>query len=424
MASAPLSAAAQAARLTALIAAGTKSGAASLLSGVLDASENTIRGWLSGRSIEDAKADLRALMAPAAPEPGVDQMIEEAAASLTAERLKRQLREALERIDEIATIRRDCFGLTERPLRPAPLVAQAPHPESLAYLLGIFDAHLGKAFDRAFLRGLQDYNVKIAVARVGRAFTKAAHFIERDGAPPAKIVVALGGDNVNGELRHDDTASNEIPPISQARVFAQTVVSGLDMLLDRFPDVQIEVLGLPGNHGRTTPKPPSVNLAENYDSLAAMLVEWHFRGEDRIRVCVAETPDLTVHFWRSAALVTHGDRIGSNGGDGQLGALGPTKRGSLKIERQYSEMRDYVEGLPELAVVLMGHYHTHWTDLFTFSSGALCGPDVYSSDKLRAPPRPPYQWLLGFHPEAGLVKHETLFVGHKSEGPICARGGS
>ncbi len=69
----------------------------------------------------------------------------------------------------------------------------------------------------------------------------------------------------------------------------------------------------------------------------------------------------------------------------------------------------------------MGHYHFHWMEMpDVFVSGSAVGPDPWAFLKLRAKPKPPYQWLLGIEAEKGLIEPKTLFVGHPSEGPICA----
>ncbi len=353
-----------------------------------------------------------------APAPSVDEHI-------TIARLRRDLSEAKRHCDELALglgdardFRANILGLVDAPLSPRKITAVKGKRRAMTWAIVLSDNHLGKRVQPEEVSGLQTYNVEIARNRVAKTFAKSVELIRLNGSPVDRVLVMCLGDNVNGALRLDDFQNNEIGPFAQSRAFAECARDGIDLLLSEFK-CDLDVVFLPGNHGRTVANPPSVEIGENYDCIAGALVEWHYQDHPRVHVSNTGQADALIDIYGRGYLFTHGDRIGTGGGDGQIGALGPTKRGSLKIGQQQIEIGKYIEGLPDLAAVIMGHYHVHWTDYDVYVSGAACGPDPWAFLKLRAKPKPPYQWLLGIEAEKGIIEEKRLFVGHPDEGPIC-----
>ncbi|MEC9433446.1 MAG: hypothetical protein VYD87_11110 [Pseudomonadota bacterium] len=413
----------RAAILAAYILTGNKAEAARKLEGLLDAKATTIRLSLSGVDEEAASSLLRDL-ASAGTAPSRDaepaELAALAAARQSEARAKRDLRAATLALASALDLRTEVFGLTREPLRPRPIRPGQGGGAELAWFAPFFDYHLGKGIDAASVNGLQTYDLAVARARIRRHFEHIRRLISDHGSPVRRIVLGLGGDNCNGELRHDDTATNVVPPVQQAREFAEAVVEGVRYLLDAFPEVEIDVVSVVGNHGRMTDAPPSANIEENFDAISALFVEAHLRGEPRASVRGTPTPDVLLDLYGTGFLISHGDRLGSNGGDGQIGAIGPVQRGFLKIKKANFESRIVDPTILPIHWIAVGHYHSHFMTDDGFCSGAGCGPDPYSTFKLRVPPRPPRQWLFGVHSRRGLVEHKTIFPGHPDEGPICA----
>ncbi len=426
MATAPLPKAKLAAFYTARLLTGSNTEAARQLGKIFGWGNSTVRSRLQGTTVVEVKAGLLSLIeseklptAATVPTPTVDEHV-------TIAHLRRDLREARARSEELALglgdaqdFRGNILGLVGEPLCPRKIVAPKGKRRAMTWVIVLSDNHLGKRIMPEEVSGLQTYNVEIARARIARTFAKSVELIRLNGSPVDRILVMCLGDNVNGALRQDDDRNNEIGPFAQSRVFAECVRDGLDLLLDSFT-CDIDIVFLPGNHGRTTANPPSVEIGENYDCIAGALIEWHFTNHKRVHVSNTGQADALIDSYGRGYLFTHGDRIGTGGGDGQIGALGPTKRGALKIGQQQIEIGKYIEDLPDLAAVIMGHYHVHWTDFDVYVSGSACGPDPWAFLKLRAKPKPPYQWLLGIEAEKGIIEEKRLFIGHPSEGPICS----
>ena len=389
--------------------------------------EPTVRGRLKGLDKAHLKTTLLDMIEleseqPVAPEtvqPTIDEHV-------VIARLRRDLSESKRRGEDLALglgdaqdFRSNILGLVDAPLAPRKITAPKSNKRAMTWVIVLSDNHLGKRITLDEVSGLQSYNVEIARNRIHRTFAKAVELMRLNDSPVNRVLVMCLGDNVNGALRQDDDKSNEIGSFAQSKAFAECVRDGLDFLLSEFT-CDIDVCFLPGNHARTTANPPSVEIGENFDCIAGALVEWHFNNHPRVHVSNNGQADALINIYGRGYLFTHGDRIGSGGGDGQIGALGPTKRGSLKIGQQQLEIGKYIEDLPDLAAVIMGHFHVHWTDFSVYCSGAACGPDPWAFLKLRAKPFPPYQWLFGIEAEKGIIEERRLFVGHPDEGPICA----
>jgi hypothetical protein len=68
-----------------------------------------------------------------------------------------------------------------------------------------------------------------------------------------------------------------------------------------------------------------------------------------------KTADCAFNIFGHRYLLTHGDSLGTKGGDGIIGALGPIMRGTLKTHRSEAQIgRDF-------DTLLIGHWHQYIT---------------------------------------------------------------
>jgi hypothetical protein len=107
---------------------------------------------------------------------------------------------------------------------------------------------------------------------------------------------------------------------------------------------------------------------------------------------------------RHRYLLTHGDSLGVKGGDGLIGALGPIMRGTIKLNRQESQIgRDF-------DTAIMGHWHQYLTLPGLIVNNSLKGYDEFSHLALRAPYSRPSQALWFTHPEHGITAHWQVYL--------------
>lgn len=300
----------------------------------------------------------------------------------------------------------------------APVAFQAPPraaPSAETIVLFLSDLHWGEVVDIAALDGLNAFDLSIARARLGRWAHAAAELATRHwtGPAPARVILILGGDLVSGEIHAELAKTNEAKSIAAVRDAVAHLAEAIRLLLSRLPDaIPIDVISLPGNHGRTTLKPESKEAAAlSYDTLVC----------DFLRVVLSDTPRIAFHAppsgdalfsvygWRIFA--THGDRIGSRGGQGFIGPAATAARGFKRI------LSDYAARGVLLDLILIGHFHTPLQLEEGFVNGSLPGPTEYARDG-RFRPHRARQLFLSLHPRRGVTQVRWIDVGDPSEGSL------
>jgi hypothetical protein len=318
------------------------------------------------------------------------------------------------------TIRESVFKLAERPLEPpswTPRPAKA-HKQRESIILFLSDVHMGEVVSLSAMGGRNSYNMKIACKRLERYFQSAVKLGTEHwtGPPPDSIFLVLGGDLVSGEIHEELAKTNDLQAIPAVRVLAEALAAGLQLLRDSFPAIPIQVISLPGNHGRTTKKPENKGFAINsYDVLVGLLLEWwaSTKGLKGVTFSAPHAGDafVTIHGWN--VLFTHGDRIGSRGGSGFVGPAATAARGMQKL------VQDYMAEGRVIDFIVMGHFHTPLELEFGIVNPSLMGPTEYSrSGRMRS--HPAAQWMLTIHPRHGIARRWKISVGDPSEGSIYA----
>ena len=316
------------------------------------------------------------------------------------------------------TIRESVFRLAERPLEP-PHWNPAPAKggklrESIVLFLS--DIHMGETVSLSAMGGRNSYNMRIAAARLERYFQAVVKLGTEHwtGPPPDSIYLVLGGDLVSGEIHEELAKTNDLQAIPAVKLLAEALAAGLMLLRDSFPAIPINVLSVPGNHGRVTKKPESKGFAINsYDTLVGILLEWwaNTKGLRNVTFSAPHSGDafVTIHGWN--ILFTHGDRIGSRGGSGFVGPAATAARGMQKI------VQDYLAEGRVIDVIVMGHFHTPLELEYGFVGASLVGPSEYSrSGRMRS--HPASQWMLSIHPAHGVARRWKIQVGVRAEGSI------
>jgi predicted phosphodiesterase len=333
---------------------------------------------------------------------------------------RRKLEELERQAAADRTIREAVFKLSERPLEPPHWNARpskgGKHRESIVLFLS--DIHMGEVVSLSAMGGRNSYNMKIAAARVERYFQHVVKLGTEHwtGPPPDSIYLVLGGDLVSGEIHDELAKTNDLQAIPAVRVLAEALAAGVLLLRESFPAIPINVISVPGNHGRNTKKPESKEFAVNsYDTLVALLLEWWAatKGLKGVTFSAPHTGDalVTIHGWN--VLFTHGDRIGSRGGSGFVGPAATAARGMQKL------VQDYLAEGRVIDVIVMGHFHTPLELEFGVVNPSLVGPSEYSrSGRMRS--HPAAQWMLTIHPRYGIARRWKIAVGDPSEGSIYA----
>ena len=161
-----------------------------------------------------------------------------------------------------------------------------------------------------------------------------------------------------------------------------------------------------GNHGRNTVKPRyKQSNYSNFDWLLYCLLEKHFQNDSRVQFLIPDGLDASFSLYGHRFLLTHGHNLGTAGGDGIIGAIGPIMRGDFKTRRANEAV-----GLP-YDTLLIGHYHQYIGLDRIVVNGSLKGYCEYAKLKLRAVPEPPRQALLFVHPDVGITSQRAVNLG-------------
>ena len=102
-------------------------------------------------------------------------------------------------------------------------------------------------------------------------------------------------------------------------------------------------------------------------------------------------------------LATHGDRIGSRGGQGFIGCSATIARGQHKTRQAYSQIGKPIDWL------LIGHFHTPIQLEHTIANGTTVGYSQYARD-LKLEPASPSQTLFYVNDVYGVVDVSRIYV--------------
>jgi Bacterial regulatory protein, Fis family/Calcineurin-like phosphoesterase len=340
--------------------------------------------------------------------------------------LQTALRAAEQRAADAEDLRRDVLGMRDLP----PVPVNFPQPETSAghaetAILLLSDLHWSERASLEALDGLNSYNLEIARNRLGRWAHAAADLLTLhwSGTAPDRIILVLGGDLISGGIHPEFLKTDELQPIPAVRDCAHHLRAALLIIRTRVNDfwseklkspfrVPLDVISLPGNHGRSTPKPESKESSTtSHDVLVSDFLEMSLLPELGITFFAPPSPDALFSVYGWHVLATHGDRIGSRGGQGFVGPAATAARGMKRVVADYAARGVHID------LVLVCHFHTRLLLEEGAVNGSLIGPTEFSRDG-RYRPLPAVQLFLTVHPRRLMAQIRWIEVGHPDEGSL------
>ena len=276
-------------------------------------------------------------------------------------------------------------------------------------VLFISDMQYGEYISAKELDGLNEYNPQIAEERYHRLIDKACH-IAFDCMPNPDypgIILLRGGDLISGDIHQELSETQSQTSMEQIWALADIESTGIAKLGKEFK--KVEIISVPGNHGRTTIKPRAKKYyATNLETTLAYMLEREFKQE-KYWWWTPESGDAYFNVYGHNILLTHGDRIGSRGGTGFVGVAATILRGMKKTRDQYASMSK------PLDTILCGHFHEYMELPYGFCNGTMAGFNEYAMS-LRIAPRPPMQLLFFIHPKHGITYRIPI---HLDDDPVA-----
>lgn len=330
------------------------------------------------------------------------------------EQLTRALRAAEQRAVAAEDIRADVLGLKGLPPTPIRFDARREgRTQAETIILFLSDLHWGERVELAAMDGLNSYSLDIAAKRLGRWTHAVCDLATKhwSGPNPDRILLILGGDLISGAIHNELAKTDELKPLPSVRDLADHLRHAVTTIKANV-DCPIDIVSLAGNHGRTTLKPESKEAAAtSHDVLVSDFLELSLRNERGIAFYAPPSPDalFSVYGWRFVA--SHGDRIGSRGGQGFIGPAATAARGMKRIIADYAARGVHVD------LILMGHFHCRLMLEEGLVNGSLPGPTEFSRDG-RYRPQPAMQLFLCTHPRRLISQLRWIEVGHPDEGSL------
>jgi hypothetical protein len=346
--------------------------------------------------------------------------------------LKSGMRDLKNRLAAAEDHRASILRLTADPIEPVfdpPATADGVTRGRQAVVLHLSDLHVGEVVHPDEVMGVNSYDLDIARKRIGRLFDVAASLTTtawpRSDSAPRRIHVLLGGDLISGQGLHPELAETDaVTAYEQTKLAAQYISGGILGLYlavkDHFEeDVELHVISVPGNHGRSTIGKPRAKLAalQSYDTLVADFIESALREFTTVKHFRPRAFDAYFDVVGWPCLLTHGDRMSAGGGTGFIGPMANIIKGHRKVvDTEYRQRRP-------VRYVFNGHYHTSGVTPFGFSNGSGVGYGEFAKS-IRADPEPAQQNYMVFHERHGLIRYQPIALGTPDEGTIYEpRGG-
>ena len=346
----------------------------------------------------------------------VDEQIIERRQRDDSARLRDENRELQRRVAAAEDIRAEVLGLRDM---PPPPVSFPPRERKSArsaetVVLVLSDLQWAEVIGLLAMDGLNSYNPEIARARLGRWANAVCDLLTKHwhgAGAPERIILVLGGDLISGGIHLELAKTDAMRPLPAVRDVAEHIQQAI-LTIKKNVGCQIDIISLPGNHARTSLKPESKEVAAtSLDVLASDFLEMGLRGQNGISFYAPVSPDalFSVYGWR--VLASHGDKIGSRGGQGFIGPAATAARGMKRIIADYAARGIHID------LIILGHFHSAMQLEEGFVNGCLCGPSEYSRDG-RFRPRPSVQLMFCIHPKHLITQVRWIEVGDPSEGSL------
>lgn len=258
------------------------------------------------------------------------------------------------------------------------------------------DVHMGEVISAEEIGDINAFNSEICRQRLRRYIGAACSIGARwaEDTECVGVYFALGGDLISGDIHEELRITNDLTAHEQVQAMVEETVAAIKHLLDAFGRVHVTCVH--GNHGRNTPKSTAKLYSRlSYDMQIGAMVEREFHNNPRVTFQMSAAKDQVTPIFGWNLLSTHGDKMGTGGGQGFAGPFLPIVRGGKKVMAQYASRGQQIH------YMLHGHYHTSGNPGNILSNGSVPGYSEFGDD-LRAAVEPPQQNLFLMHSRWGM----------------------
>lgn len=321
---------------------------------------------------------------------------------------KRKVARQNKEIERLEHLIRELGGLDVVPDKPKwPTKATGGKGKSVVAGL-ISDLHDGEKIEQDEIHGINAYDPDIATERMQRymvAFCEVGQRWASDTVCEGALLT-FNGDLTSGDIHEELMMTNTLTALEQVHHCAGIVSACIQAALNTYKT--LHVVGTPGNHGRTTKKSTAKLYGRlSYDTLIMKYVHKEWEGDKRVTFQYGHK-DAVTHVLGQTILTTHGDKIGTGGGQGFAGPTLPVLRGSKKLIEQMGSINQTP------TIIQIGHFHKvgnpYIGSVPIFQNGSVVGYSEYAGD-IRASVEPPFQWMYLIHSKWGPRDRMPVMLG-------------
>lgn len=320
-----------------------------------------------------------------------------------------RLKDAAKRIAELEDRIKDLMWAAKASFSPSEWTLPS-HPrrkrEHMPYLL-TSDFQIGEVVRAEETEAGYGYNSTIFRSRYRRMIDTTIYLSTEHAGSNWKfpgIIYARGGDTISGDIHDELKVTNDLTPEEAVQCAFEEESAGIAKLADAFGRVEVKTPGAAGNHDRSTLKPWAKQASRrSYDRLVAFMLANHFKSDPRVCFQTSESFDVYFPIYNLKILLTHGDRMGSGGGQGFVGPAATIMRGVQKVVMEQAALGRHVDRVDH------GHFHYPMYLPWVLSNGTTVGYSEYAKS-FRMRPQPPQQALLYHHPRRGVVDFKPIIL--------------
>lgn len=260
------------------------------------------------------------------------------------------------------------------------------------------DWHADEVVKASTVLGKNEYNREVAEQRIKNFFANAVYMIRKKSVD--NLVLGLIGDLIGGYIHPELEQTNSMSPMQGISFVKNLIISGLKYLHDNLPDLEkITVIGICGNHSRTTKKMQFSNGFEmNHEYFMYKDIEHiiTLMGMTKFQFIIPESEFAYIEVYGKKLLFAHGHQFRTAGG---IGGIYPS------MLRWYSKMNQTVK----IDKAFIGHYHTSIYTKEVCVNGSLKGFDAFAMGHGLAFEEPQQTYVI-LNEKRGFIFYSPIFA--------------
>lgn len=260
------------------------------------------------------------------------------------------------------------------------------------------DWHADEVVKSSTVLGKNEYNREIAEQRIKNFFSNAVYMIEKK--PVDNLVLGLIGDLIGGYIHPELEQTNSMSPMQGISFVKNLIISGLKYVHGSLPNLEkITVIGICGNHSRTTKKMQFSNGFEmNHEYFMYKDIEHiiTLMGMTKFQFIIPESEFAYIDVYGKKLLFAHGHQFRTAGG---IGGIYPS------MLRWYSKMNQTIK----IDKAFIGHYHTSIYTKEVCVNGSLKGFDAFAMGHGLAFEEPQQTYVI-LNEKRGFIFYSPIFA--------------